>query len=79
MNTELTYVLSPGTPAGLPDDIPTFPQLLKRESNYSTAMIGKWHLGNAQMKQTPIGKGFDFFTGNYQLLLASSCLLFIFE
>jgi arylsulfatase A-like enzyme len=31
-------------------------------------MIGKWHLGNAQMKQTPIGKGFDFFTGNYQLL-----------
>ena len=28
-------------------------------------MAGKWHLGSAQRKQTPTGKGFDAFTGMY--------------
>jgi len=32
---------------------------------YETAMVGKWHLGHAQRKMTPIGKGFDSFTGMY--------------
>ena len=26
-------------------------------------MAGKWHLGHAQHKMTPIGRGFDKFTG----------------
>jgi len=28
-------------------------------------MAGKWHLGHAQHKMTPIGRGFDHFTGMY--------------
>jgi arylsulfatase A-like enzyme len=50
---------------GLPNDIPTLPQLLKTHANYSTAMVGKWHLGHSKHSQTPIGKGFDSFTGLY--------------
>eukprot|EP01038_Epipyxis_sp_PR26KG_P007515 gene7515-10237_t len=61
-NTGLNSVLVVGTPAGLPDDIPTLPQILK-EIGYSTSMAGKWHLGNSQFKQTPIGRGFEEFVG----------------
>lgn len=28
-------------------------------------MVGKWHLGHGQMKQTPTGRGFQRFLGNY--------------
>ena len=31
---------------GLPPDVPTLPSQLKK-AGYSTALIGKWHLGNA--------------------------------
>lgn len=65
INTGLTYVLAPATPAGLPDDIPTLPQILREKADYRTAMVGKWHLGHAQHKQTPVGKGFESFTGIY--------------
>lgn len=47
---------------GLSPSIPTMPSLLKQHG-YSTAMAGKWHLGHAQHKMTPIGHGFDSFTG----------------
>jgi len=89
VNTGMTNVLIPGTPAGnllnssfscscdslfskhrplcdltgLPSDIPTLPSLLSCLGGYSTAMAGKWHLGHAQHKMTPIGRGFDQFTG----------------
>jgi hypothetical protein len=53
-----------GTPAGLPDNIPLIPEIL-RKYDYSTAMVGKWHLGHGQMKQTPTGRGFQQFLGNY--------------
>jgi arylsulfatase A-like enzyme len=75
INTGLTTVLAPGTPAGLPDELPTFPQLLRNKANYTTAMVGKWHLGNAQMKQTPIGKGFDYFTGKPSFFFLFSSIL----
>jgi hypothetical protein len=26
-------------------------------------MVGKWHLGNSQWRQTPVGQGFSTFTG----------------
>lgn len=48
---------------GLSPDISTLPSLLKLYKNYSTAMVGKWHLGHAQHKMTPTGRGFDSFTG----------------
>ncbi len=28
-------------------------------------MVGKWHLGHAKVSQTPVGRGFDSFTGLY--------------
>ena len=63
-NAGLSWPLFPGSPAGLPSNIPTMPELLK-EFGYNTAMSGKWHLGNSQWKQTPVGRGFDVHVGNY--------------
>ena len=54
---------------GLPSEIPTLPSLLSCLGGYSTAMAGKWHLGHAQHKMTPIGRGFDYFTGEISFIL----------
>ncbi len=61
-NTGLVWPMVPGCPAGLPDNLETLPQALKKVG-YKTAMAGKWHLGHSQWKQTPVGKGFDEFVG----------------
>lgn len=63
-NVGLTWPLFPASPMGLPMDIPTLPEVLLR-SGYNTAMSGKWHLGNSQWKQTPVGRGFNSYTGCY--------------
>lgn len=48
--------------AGLPVTETTLPDLLRDRAGYSTAMIGKWHLGgNAHFN--PIRRGFDHFFG----------------
>eukprot|EP01034_Spumella_vulgaris_P038086 gene38086-47000_t len=65
VNTGMNYVLAVASPGGLDPSIPTIPSLLKSQGHYSTAMAGKWHLGHAQHKMTPIGHGFDSFTGSY--------------
>ena len=65
VNAGLNYVLIPGSPAGLRDETITLPEFLKASANYTTSMAGKWHLGSAQHKMTPIGRGFDSFTGIY--------------
>jgi len=46
---------------GLPPDHPTLPGLL-REAGYSTALIGKWHLG-AVPQHGPLRSGYDSFYG----------------
>lgn len=48
--------------AGLPVDQDTLADLLKDEMGYSTAMIGKWHLGGTA-HFNPIRRGFDDFYG----------------
>lgn len=63
-NTGLTWAFFPGSPVGLPQHIPTLPEIL-RQHGYNTAMSGKWHLGNAQWKQTPAGRGFNVHVGSY--------------
>ncbi|XP_066925705.1 arylsulfatase I-like [Clytia hemisphaerica] len=63
-NTGLTFAMFPGSVAGIPDEMPTMPQLL-RKVGYSAHMVGKWHLGHAQWKQTPVGKGFETHTGSF--------------
>ena len=35
------------------------PRYLKRAANYSTHLLGKWHLGANTRNATPVGRGFD--------------------
>ena len=58
-----TLVIFPNHSYGLPTDERTLPQALK-EAGYSTAMVGKWHLGHADRKYWPQNRGFDHFYGN---------------
>lgn len=58
-----TLVIFPNHHYGLPTDEVTLPQAL-REVGYSTAMVGKWHLGHADRKFWPNNRGFDHFYGN---------------
>jgi arylsulfatase A-like enzyme len=52
----------PGGKGGIPDEEVTLPEALKG-AGYETAMIGKWHLGNAEEKYLPTGQGFDSWLG----------------
>ncbi|MBS2210282.1 sulfatase-like hydrolase/transferase [Carboxylicivirga mesophila] len=47
--------------SGIPDDQVLASELLK-EKGYTTAMVGKWHLGVAESKR-PNQKGFDYYYG----------------
>ncbi len=62
-------ILAPQSPLCIPTDILTLPKLFKK-ANYSTAVIGKWHLGlgkkgapadwNGEVKPGPLEIGFDY-------------------
>lgn len=54
-------VLHPNSPFGLNPDEVTLPEMLKT-AGYSTGMVGKWHLGDAE-KFNPVYHGFDEFFG----------------
>ena len=69
-NTGLPFATFPGSVAGLPDNMATMPRLL-RQSGYSAHMVGKWHLGHAQWKQGPVGRGFESHTGSFMWDLES--------
>ena len=58
-----SFVIFPGHTYGLPTDETTLPQALK-QAGYTTAMVGKWHLGHADRKYWPQNRGFDYFYGN---------------
>jgi len=58
-----SFVIFPGHKYGLPTDETTLPQALK-QAGYTTAMVGKWHLGHADQKYWPQNRGFDYFYGN---------------
>jgi arylsulfatase A-like enzyme len=60
--TGLTSVGMPGSPNGIPDWTPTLADLLK-EQGYTTAQIGKNHMGDWN-KHLPTVHGFDYFYGN---------------
>jgi arylsulfatase A-like enzyme len=54
-----TAVIPSSHTYGLPTDEWLLPQSLK-EAGYSTAIIGKWHLGHADQKYWPRQRGFDY-------------------
>jgi arylsulfatase A-like enzyme len=54
---------SAGQYLGLPPEHPTLPSLLKAVG-YTTALIGKWHLGSLP-NYGPLKSGYDRFFGNY--------------
>lgn len=58
----MTWNIPHGSPFGLPDGVTTIAEALK-SMGYSTYMTGAWDLGHSQWKLTPVGKGFDEFSG----------------
>jgi arylsulfatase A-like enzyme len=58
-----SFVIFPGHTYGLATDETTLPQALK-QVGYTTAMVGKWHLGHADRKYWPQSRGFDHFYGS---------------
>jgi len=57
--------LLPGSSAKLPSDVPSVAEKL-HDAGYSTAAIGKWHLGYDSWDATPTGRGFDSWAGYLQ-------------
>jgi arylsulfatase A-like enzyme len=58
-----TLVIFPAHTYGLPTDELTLAEAM-RGAGYTTAMLGKWHLGHADRKYWPQNRGFDHFYGN---------------
>ena len=57
-HTGVYHVVIPGAPWGLPLDERILPQALK-DAGYSTAISGKWHLGESKPEYRPSQRGFD--------------------
>jgi len=57
--------IAPSEPAGLPSNVPTLAEELKR-AGYRTALVGKWHLGHTRQAFHPTNRGFDYFAGFLQ-------------
>ena len=57
-------VIKPESVHGLPLSARTLPQAL-REAGYTTALAGKWHLGNGAPEYLPTARGFDHQYGFY--------------
>ena len=62
LRTGITHNFSPGSAFGLPRTELTIAALLKQQTDYHTAMIGKWHLGTTP-GYAPTYHGFDEWFG----------------
>ena len=56
-------VIRPNAQYGLPLEERMLPEAL-REAGYTTAMVGKWHLGSFDTNYWPNARGFDFWYGH---------------
>jgi hypothetical protein len=52
---------------GVPLNFTFLPEMLRKSANYSTHMVGKWHLGFRNESLTPTYRGFDTFLGYYHM------------
>ena len=68
--TGLPFAMFPGSVAGIPPEVETMPELL-RKAGYSAHMVGKWHLGFSQWSQIPVGRGFQSHVGGFMWDLES--------
>jgi arylsulfatase A-like enzyme len=59
-----TSVVRPWAQYGLPLEERTLPEAL-REAGYTTAIVGKWHLGHFEPAYLPTRRGFDRQYGHY--------------
>ena len=57
-------VVLPWAAGGMPGSEITIAECLK-DANYTTACIGKWHIGHAEEEYLPNRQGFDYFLGLY--------------
>ena len=57
-------VIRPWENRGLPLEEQVLPQALK-SAGYTTAIVGKWHLGNYERAYLPTSRGFDHQYGHY--------------
>jgi arylsulfatase A-like enzyme len=57
-------VIRPWDNRGLPLEERVLPKALK-ETGYTTAIVGKWHLGNFERAYLPTSRGFDHQYGHY--------------
>lgn len=64
IHTGVYNVVRPGAPWGLPLAERLLPQALK-EVGYTTAICGKWHLGEFYSDYTPTHRGFDHQYGHF--------------
>ena len=64
IHTGVYSIVRPGAPWGLPLAERLLPQALK-EVGYTTAICGKWHLGEFQSEYTPTHRGFDHQYGHF--------------
>lgn len=55
-------VFNPASIHGLPEQEITLAALLKEQRNYTTALVGKWHLGHRHQHH-PVSHGFDSYFG----------------
>jgi len=62
--TGVYNVITPGAPWGLPLNERTLANALKEEG-YSTAITGKWHLGEFEKSYQPNARGFDHQYGHF--------------
>lgn len=60
--TGLTYAIPPGSKLSLPPGGNTLANFLQK-AGYTTAMIGKWHMGDQGIQSLPNAHGFDSYFG----------------
>lgn len=63
-------VVNPDDPiggfAGIPRNMTCMAEKLRDGAGYRTAMVGKWDVGMATPEHTPLGRGYESWTGYYE-------------